>query len=134
MDPITSFVSAPFVIFSLAIAAMVYPFRLVIDYCLKNSTKLPLWDSVILPIVPIPIGAVLAYLIPMFPFPDGWANVWPRVLWGSVAGLLSTTMYRITWALLKDKVQSYFSNNPPIITTNDPLGRARNPVNPRLFR
>ncbi len=126
MDPFIALFSWQFVLFSLVIAGITYPLRLIIDYCIASSSVLKFWQDVVLPIVPIPLGAVLAVLVSSFPFPNTIASTITRAFWGLVAGMFSSIMFRSTKAMLLGGNLVSSSAMVP-----DPLGRARNVPTPR---
>jgi hypothetical protein len=101
MDPFSTLFSWQFVIFSLGIAAITYPLRLIVDFFATSKRVLKFWSDVALPTIPIFVGVGLGYVAAMFPFPDGLSAGWSRMIWGSVAGMFSTIMYRITKAFFK---------------------------------
>lgn len=104
MDPILSILlSWQLVIFGLAIYAIVFVVRTLVEYKLP-STYEKFWEDVFLPIFPVVIGAVGAYFIKAFPYPDGLTTTVSRVIFGLGVGLLSTTLYRVIFALMGQKI------------------------------
>ena len=133
MDPILQvLLSWQFVFFGLAIAAIVYVLRLIAEYVAsllkKDLSQSNLWNNLLLPIVPIALGVVAALLLKKFPYPGftpdvhGVVSRGDRIIFGLVAGLLSTLMYRIIKALLYQKlvnvVQSLPGNSTNPAVTN----------------
>jgi len=125
MDPILQvLLSWQFVLFSLAVAAVMYVFRIIGEYILslfKVDPKKPTWwNDLILPILPVFIGAFGALHIKTFPYPDGLTSHGDRLIFGLVAGLLSTLLYRVFKALLYQKIQGFVQALPgavPVATT-----------------
>jgi hypothetical protein len=110
MDPILQvLLSWQFVLFSLAVAAVMYVFRIVVEYIFsffKVDPKNPKWwNDLVLPILPVFIGAFGALHFQSFPYPDGLTTHGDRLIFGLVAGLLSTLLYRVFKALLYQKIQ-----------------------------
>jgi hypothetical protein len=147
MDPLTVLFCWQFILFSLAIAGTTYPIRLMVEFFITSPRFLKFWTDVALPIMPTWFGAALAWLVPMFPFPDTISSTSARVFWGLVAGMFSSIMFRITKVILQNKIQAIIGTNPTSITSpsiaplpivaapssfvsQDPLGRARNPHEP----
>jgi hypothetical protein len=112
MDPMLSmFLSWQFIVFGLAIAAVMFVVRTVVEYFVKNSK---MWKDLILPILPVLIGGLSALLISSFPYPNELTSAGSRSVFGFVAGLLSGLMYRIIKSLLHQKLSaSKNSENTP---------------------
>lgn len=108
MDPILqTLFSWQFVIFSMAIAAIMFVLRTITEYIMSNCSatakESKLWNDLLLPILPVLIGPTAAVLIKKFPYPDGLTTSSSRLIFGLVAGLLSTLLYRVFKALLMQK-------------------------------
>lgn len=121
MDPILQvLLSWQFVLFGLAIAAIIYVFRLVVQYVAsllkKDLSKSNLWDNLILPVAPIVVGVVAALLLKKFPYPGFTADAHgvvmrgDRIIFGLVTGLFSTVMYRMVKSMLYQKLQDVVQN------------------------
>lgn len=106
MDPILqTLLSWQFIIFGMAVAAIVFVIRKVVEYFLPSKdTKL--WNDLLLPIIPVFLGVVLGWVFKTFPYPDGLTTTGDRIVFGLVAGLLSTLMYRVMRSLLIQKIQA----------------------------
>jgi DNA-binding CsgD family transcriptional regulator len=126
MDPILqTLFSWQFVIFSMAIAAIVFVVRLVLEYLMSTYTSLnkeaKLWNDLILPTLPVAIGPTAAYLIASFPYPDGLTTDSSRIIFGLVAGLLSTLLYRVFKALLIQKIGTIIPADTVAIIPPNPV-------------
>jgi hypothetical protein len=128
MDPILQvLLSWQFVLFGLAVAMVMYVFRLIVEYiagAMKiNLTKSNLWNELILPIFPIALGVLGAWLITNFPYPGFTPNAagvvarGDRLIFGLVAGGFSTMMYRVIKALLYQKLVSAAQTLAPTPST-----------------
>lgn len=117
MDPILQILlSWQFIFFGLAVAAIMYILRTLVEYCstlLKKSLdKSVFWNDVFLPIFPVILGATSAFFLKLFPYPGfangpkGYVLAGDRIIFGLVAGLLSTTMYRVIKSILSQKITS----------------------------
>jgi hypothetical protein len=115
MDPILQvLLSWQFIFFGLAVAAVMYVIRLIVEYLAsvlkKDLTTSNLWNHLILPIMPIILGIVVAVLYKTFPYPGFTPDVHgvigrnDRIIFGLVAGSLSTLMYRVIKALFYQKI------------------------------
>jgi hypothetical protein len=101
------------VFFGLAVSAIVYVLRIVVGYFigLKGDPKASkLWNGLLLPILPVTIGALIASCIKSFPYPEGLVTKPDRFLFGLVAGLLSGLFYRVIKSMIADKIKSSIKN------------------------
>jgi hypothetical protein len=101
MDPFTSIFTWQFVIISLAIAGITYPVRLFAGFFAKTPRILQFWNDVALPTIPIIIGPTLTLAAVSFPFPNDLSIASSRMIWGVVAGMFSSVVYRLTKAAIK---------------------------------
>lgn len=148
MDPILqTLFSWQFVIFGMSIAAVMFVIRKVAEYAMSNwaaaAKESKLWNDLLLPILPVILGATSALLIKTFPYPEGLHTGSSRFIFGLVAGLLSTLLYRVFKALMVQKIQGqpqsygYPGVGYPGVQPCPPPGVAQagvitpdNPVNP----
>jgi hypothetical protein len=136
MDPILQvLLSWQFVLFGLAIAAIVYVLRLIVEYIFsalnKDLTQSKLWNNLIIRISPIFLGVVIAILLKKFPYPgftpdaNGVVLRGDRIIFGLVAGSLSTIMQNVVTSLLGDKIsgilQDLLSKINPSLTPAVPV-------------
>lgn len=121
MDPILQvLLSWQFIFFGLAVATVMYVIRLIVEYLAgllkKDLTTSNLWNHLILPIMPILIGVLGAILFKTFPYPGFTPDVHgmiargDRIIFGLVAGSLSTLMYRMMKALFYQKIVGMAQN------------------------
>jgi|HubBroStandDraft_5_1064220.scaffolds.fasta_scaffold99723_2 phosphoglycerol transferase MdoB-like AlkP superfamily enzyme len=108
MDPIlTILLSWQFILFGLAVAGVVYVVRILVEYFIQLAKRDPktskFWSELVLPILPVALGALAAVKFKSFPYPDGLVTRGDRIIFGLVAGLLSTLLYRIVKGLLSAK-------------------------------
>lgn len=109
MDPILQMLlNWQMVLFGLAIAAVTFVIRKVIEYAMANwqfaAKESKMWTDLILPILPVFLGVGGALLFKMFPYPNGLTGGESRGIFGLVAGLLSTLLYRVVNTLLGQKI------------------------------
>lgn len=119
MDPILqTLLSWQFVIFSMSIAAIMFVLRTLAEYLMTNwkeaAKESKLWTDLLLPILPVVLGAGGAVLIKTFPYPDGLTTTSSRFIFGLVAGLLSTLLYRVFKALLIQKTEAPLGFAPQV--------------------
>jgi len=119
MDPLLTFMSWQFVLFSLGIAAITYVVRTVIEYFVTDPKYLNPWEDLILPLIPIPIGILMAYFAVAYPFPIGISSVSSRLIFGAVSGLVSTVTYRAVWGIISAKIQSIVNSATGSKATDD---------------
>lgn len=115
-----AFLSWQFLFFCLAIGAVVFVIRQVVEYGMENWWPLKqwkaanrdakLWRGLILPILPIVLGQVGALLAKGYPYPEGFSSTSGRIVFGLVAGFTSGLIVRLFRSFLSDKV-SEFKNN-----------------------
>jgi len=115
MDPLLqTLLSWQFVFFSLGIAAVIFVIRKIVEFLMDTykifAKESKLWTDLLLPILPVFLGAGGAAALTMFPYPDGLTTTSGRFVFGLVAGLLSTLIYRVIKALLGDKIVSAISS------------------------
>lgn len=122
MDPILqTLLSWQFVIFSMAIASIIFVIRKVAEYLMDNyasaAKESKLWNELILPILPVFLGSFGAYFFKSYPYPNGLTSSGSRIVFGLVAGLLSTLLYRVIKALLGQKMTAMvqtWTGNPNV--------------------
>lgn len=107
MDTLISiFVTWQFVILTIGIAAMTMLFRTFIEYFWLDNPRLPgnskskIWREGVLTTFPIFMGILFAIFGKSFPYPEAINEPYSRFLFGSSAGLLSPTLYRVLKAFL----------------------------------
>ncbi len=124
-----------FVFFALAIAAMTFVLKKVVEFAIDNPSiptgnvtkENRFWKELFLPISPVLMGAGAGYLAQMYPFPEGITSVSARVAFGMVAGLLSGLLYRIIKGTLVSKLNNVAGSESTIAnTTEDPGVPERN--------
>ena len=104
MDPLLGmFLSWQFIVFGLAIAAIMFVVRTVVEYFVKDSK---IWKDLVLPILPVLVGGLASVLISSYPYPNELTSVGSRAVFGFVAGLLSGLMYRVIKSLVQQKITS----------------------------
>lgn len=104
MDTIfQTLLSWQFLMFCLGIAGLVFVIRRAVEYFLKvkNITKYNyLWETLILPIMPLGLGSLLGWVAKAYPYPGAITSASGRVFFGLVAGMLSGLVYRVLKGLL----------------------------------
>lgn len=123
-----------FVFFALAIAAMTFVLKKVVEFAIDNKSiptggmtkENRFWKELVLPISPVVMGAGAGFLAKMYPFPEGIESASARLAFGMVAGLLSGLLYRIIKGTLASKLAAV--SGAPVAGTNseDPAAPARN--------
>lgn len=128
MDPILQvLLSWQFMLFGLAVAMVVYVLRLIVEYIASSFkydlSKSKFWNDLALPIIPIALGLVGAWLLTTFPYPGFTPNAagvvarGDRLIFGLVSGGFSTVMYRVIKALLYQKLVDTANNLTGTTTT-----------------
>lgn len=106
MDVLSDFLSWQFIVFSLVLAGIVETVRRFVEYFEKDVKDLDLWNKLILPTMPVVLGALLGLLIKAYPYPSDFSSTWGRVFWGFVAGLVSTFLYRLVKAMWNSRIKA----------------------------
>lgn len=113
-----------FLIFGSAIAAVMFVIRKIIEYAMANWSPLAkeskLWNDLLLPILPVLLGAFGALVFKTYPYPDGLVTGGGRFIFGLVAGLLSTLIYRVTKAMITQKIKEA-DPNANVVSEPDPV-------------
>ena len=119
-----------FIIFCLALTAVTYVVRMVVDYTL-NSRKIDakschIWVELILPILPVVLGCFGALLAKKYPYPVEIISGSGRIAFGLCAGLLSGLVWRLVKAILGAKLAALQVNTPvtPVIAPDVGEGAA----------
>lgn len=119
MDDSTGFqylLSWQFWVFCLGLAAITFVIRKAVEFFILDNPKMPgsrtssLWRNLLLPIAPICNGVIIGFFAKQYPYPEGISSASGRVFFGLVAGLLSSTVYRLAWNLVKDKIPANINN------------------------
>lgn len=99
-----------FALFCLGIAAITFVLRKCIEFFVLDNPKMPgtrtsqFWRDFILPIFPIVFGGGAGGLIHKYPFPEHLHSISGRIIFGVVAGLFSSQVYRLMNSFLKSKL------------------------------
>ena len=107
MDPL-AFLTWQFVMFSLFVSVIMFVIRTVLEYFVPKLKTLKIWNSLLLLLLPVFIGATLGGLLKMYPYATGLTTTVEHVGYGSVAGMMSTILFKIIKELLINKVTSIF--------------------------
>ena len=92
-----------FIIFGLGIVAITSVISRFTEYVFnikKYAKRQKIWKELMLPTLPVILGSLLAYCITSYPYPVGLETSGARFVFGLVAGLLSTLIYRIVKSFL----------------------------------
>lgn len=120
MEFISQFITWPFLIFCLGLAAITFVVRRLLEFVMDRPS-IPLdknsiwWRDRALPLLPIILGGIIAFFAKMYPFPEmiGQSAV-GRVFFGLVGGLFSSFAFNyIKRYLNPPKQDSSVSNQQP---------------------
>lgn len=107
MDPISGLLSLQFLVLCLALSALIFMVRKVLEFRFQAFTNGKLWRELILPVLPLVLGILIPLAAPMLPVPEGFASTSGRVLFGLTAGFLSGFVYRWVKAAFNAKVSAH---------------------------
>lgn len=99
-NALQAFFSWQFILFALMIYGIVYGIRIVIEYYFKKFSLTHFYNEVFLPLSPMITGLVLALFATGYAYPAGLSSFSGREMFGFVAGLTSTTIYRVLNSIL----------------------------------
>jgi hypothetical protein len=94
-------------IFSLGIYILVYIIRTIVDPTPLGQKWY--WSKVVLQVLPPILGAGLAAVLTMYPFPEGVSSMSMRVFYGLCAGFFSSWAYKLAKGVVKGKADSLVS-------------------------
>jgi predicted PurR-regulated permease PerM len=133
-----AFLSWQFLFFCLAIGAVVFVVRKLVEYGMDNWWPLKqwkkahkdakLWRSLILPILPILLGQAGALFAKAYPYPEGFSSTSGRLVFGLVAGFTSGLIVRLYMSFLSSKVSEYSERLTSVV------GRRRTSKTERIER
>ena len=118
MDTILqAFLSWQFLAFALAIGAVVFVIRQLVEFWMVNWWPLKQWSAahkdskvwrgLLLPILPILLGQGAALLLHNYPYPEGFSTTGGRVVFGLVAGFTSGLFVRLYKSFLASKTAEF---------------------------
>lgn len=107
-----------FILFGLGVSVIMWFLRTILEYIYPTIDKIKFWSELCVPLLPPTIGGVMSYFATKYAYPDGITSLSGRILFGSVAGLLSGLIFQVAKGMLKDKIQGFVSSqqsppNPP---------------------
>jgi hypothetical protein len=118
MDTILqAFLSWQFLAFALAIGAVVFVIRQLVEYWMSNwwplknwtaaNKEAKLWRGLILPVLPVLLGQVGGLLAKNYPYPEGFHETSGRIAFGLVAGFTSGMFVRLYRSFLASKTAEF---------------------------
>lgn len=94
----------PSIVFAVLVYALVLGQRKIVERIWKGAPNNWYWKEVLLPAGPFGTGAILAMIIPSWPFPEMFMEPYMlHVAFGVFLGAISGQVYRTLWAYLKKK-------------------------------
>lgn len=100
--------SASFFGLSLFIAALTFVVRKFFEYSMSKHSlnTVKLWNDLILPILPVFLGALIGLLVKQYPYPAMWKSTFARMEFAIIAGFFSAYSYRLLKGLVNSKLAS----------------------------
>ena len=120
MDPFSAFFSAQFLFFALAIAAITFTARTIVEYAWKNAPTSNAWNNLILPLLPVVLGAIGGIVSKIYPDPLG-ASIFAREVFGLTAGLCSGLVYKMLKGYIKVKIAGDSASTTTAVATSTTL-------------
>ena len=128
---IQAFLSWQFLFFCLAIGAVVFVFRKLVEYAMENwypfnrldrvNENSKLWRELILPISPIIFGQIAGMLADEYPYPEGFNSVSGRIVFGLVAGFSSGLIVKLYNSFIASKVSDFSEKITTTLADKDKL-------------
>ena len=123
MDDSTLWKFILFVTFSLGIVALTSVVRLSIEYVLYSMKMViknnKFWNNLLLPILPVTLGFILSFSIKEYPYPTELSTVGARCIYGLVAGLMSSFLYRFVKAVINQKISNSLTTTTLVSENTD---------------
>jgi hypothetical protein len=95
------------VVACLAIYAIIFVVRTVVEGLWKSAKDNRYWRDIVLPISGIVIGGLFGLVAYVFPWPEGFADhVSNRVIFGAVCGIFVNHVYSTVKSWLSSKLKS----------------------------
>lgn len=132
------FITWQFLVLCVGIAAITFVIRTTIEFFILNNPRMPgnsqskFWREFFLVILPIVLGFLFAIFGNSFPYPEPILDPYSKFLFGSAAGLLSPTLYRVIKALFwKTAGGEPIMPQPPFPYNPQPPYGPQPPYNPQ---
>lgn len=93
-------------LFGLAIVSVMFIFRNIVEYFTKVNKISKIWNDLALPSLPPILGVLGGWALKTFPYPNDLTTRSGRIVFGLVAGLMSSLLYRIVKAMIIQKAQA----------------------------
>ena len=106
MSVVDIILSFPFVLLSLGVSAIVFVFKTIAEEVVEELVISHWFQKVVLPVLPVLIGALLGLLCKAYTYPEGVSGYSGRCIFGIVAGLASSSIYTIVKQTLRGLVSN----------------------------
>lgn len=131
MDTILqAFLSWQFLFFCIAIGAIVFVIRQVVEYAMENwwplkgwvaaNSNAKVWRELLLPILPIVMGPAITFFATGYPYPEGFTGNSSRIIFGLVAGFSSGLIVKLYNSFLSSKVAEFASKITSAVAPTSP--------------
>ncbi len=111
MEIFEQLLTLPNLVFCLAIWALVFIQRKIVETVWSGAKTNKYWREIFLPVGPLFSGAGLAAAVSpdLYTFPDMFTTIWGRLFFGLVCGLASGLVYRMFKKGLKETLSGALS-------------------------
>lgn len=110
-NALQALLSWQFVLFCIAVSAVTFVVRNIVDYVLQKYNIQPqdshLWSNLILPILPVFLGTIGALIATQYPYPLEITSASGRLAFGLCAGLSAGLVWRWIKSAIGDKIASF---------------------------
>lgn len=117
MDPFSAFFSAQFLFFALALFAVTFVVRIIVEFFWKSAKTSHAWNNLLLPLLPLVTGAIGGFFSKMYPDPLGTSLI-AREVFGLTAGLCSGLVYKMLKGYVKSKLSGTTVTTTATTTTS----------------
>lgn len=109
-NALNALLSWQFILFCLGLTGLTYILRTIVDYCFSLANKIAkdnhLWSNLVLPLLPVFLGAITAFIAKAYPYPLDISSASGRIFFGLCAGLLSGLVWRWIKSAIGNKLAS----------------------------
>lgn len=131
MDTILqAFLNWQFLFLCIAIGAIVFVIRQVVEYAMENwwplkgwaaaNSNAKIWRELMLPILPIVMGPTITFFATGYAYPDNFTENSSRIIFGLVAGFSSGLIVKLYNSFLSSKISDFANKISNVVVPAPP--------------